>query len=90
MILYLVLSIVAAACFYGATSHQRIISLSPSHRRVTRGCGTLLLISAIAVAMPALGFWAALCAVFTAFMLGCVALPFLVALLAKQDERHVG
>lgn len=93
--LYILLAMLAAVCFYVATSHARIVALTPRHRTIVRGCGVVLSAIAIAVAMQPLGFWAGFYAVLTAFMLGCVALPYVDAWLSKmtnamRSKSHVG
>ena len=89
-LLYLLMAKLAAACFFMATSQQRLAPLPPRQKQIVRSCGAVLLVAAVAVAKHALGFWAGTFAVLAALMLGCVALPFLSAFRGSPGERHVG
>lgn len=86
--LYLLLAATSAICFYLATSHARIVSLTAKRRTLVRSCGVVLSAAAIAVAMQSLGFWAGFYAVLAVFMFGCVALPFVDAWLGSKQRAE--
>ena len=86
---YIFSALLAAACFYLAVSHQRILPRLQRYKVGLRASGGLLCVVAIIGAAQMLGFWAGVFAVLTTLMLGCVVLPYADAWRSHRDEWHV-
>lgn len=86
---YIFSALLAAACFYSAVSHQRLLPRLQRYKAGLRAGGGLLCVVAIIGATQLLGFWAGVFAVLTTLMLGCVVLPYADAWRSHRDERHV-
>lgn len=87
----LLLAAVSALAFYLATTHQQLWPAGRAHKRAMQAVAWALALTAVAVAIIALGTWAGLFAALTAFMLAAVALPWLdVARRLRRERGHVG
>lgn len=86
---YVFSALLAAACFYSAASHQRLIPRLRRYKVALRACGGALCVVAIGSAALLLGLCAGVFAVLTTLMLGCVVLPYVDAWRSHRDERHV-
>lgn len=88
-IFYVLLAMLAAACIYAGSSHQRLFLRMQRHQAALRASAGLLCVVAILIAAQSLGFWAGFFSVLTALMLGCVLLPYVDAWRSHRNERHV-
>lgn len=86
---YVFSALLAAACFYLAVSHQRLLPRVQRYKVALRASGGLLCVGAIVGAAQLLGFWAGVFAVLTTLMLGCIVLPCVDAWRKHGDEQHV-
>ena len=86
---YVISALLAAACFYSAVSHQRVVPRLRRYKVALRASGGLLCAVAIVSAARLLGLWAGVFAALTAFMLGCVVLPYVDAWLTHGEAQHV-
>lgn len=88
---YLLLSMLAALCFYLACAHQRLWSGARTRVRMLRIAAWAITALTVASAIAALGLWAGVFASLTALMLVLVLLPYLDAWWSSQrGDRHVG
>jgi hypothetical protein len=86
---YLLLAVLAAACFYLAAPHQYLVLSLQRHQVALRISGVALCVVAILLAGQSLGFWAGFFAVLTTLMLGCVMLPYIDAWRSHRNPQHV-
>lgn len=89
--LALAAALLSALAFYLASAHQHWRPAWRALARPLRALAWLLALLASAAGIAALGLWAGVFCVLTAFMLGAVLLPYLDAWWRLRRERaHVG
>lgn len=87
--LYVLLALLASACFHASVPHQRLWTLAWKKAWLRAAGGGCFVLSTIAAAFV-LGFWAGFYAATTALMLGCVVLPYVDAWRSQRSRVDVG
>lgn len=87
--LFVLLALLAAACFYASVPHQRLWR-RPWDKTWLRAAGSGCFVLSMLAASFALSFWAGFYAATTALMLGCVVLPYIDAWRSQRSRVDVG